>query len=304
MSLDFEAIARPHIDLRYLQSFFVDTVNVDANIPSSGRLLLREYSCIPDARISSHVARVQQEAYKVYPYPCIGMLRFLLCTLSEHPAYSQVRSLVVEHDARFLDLGCCFGQDISRLAFDGANTKNCIGVDLESGYFDLAYKLFDDGPDSRGNLKSMPPNGYQFRARFQAADVLNDHAKIWSELKESMDIVHTGSFFHLFDAAKQKRAVSRVVELLNPKKGTMVVGLNLGTTSKEPCKIPVVSEIEPALCHSPQSWRQFWQEAIREAGLMHEIEFLVKVKPMPEYLRIGLLKDPKLQEMQWSLKIV
>ena len=46
--------------------------------------------------------------------------------------------------------GCCFGQEIRKLAYDGAVQSNLYGCDPRSEFFNLGYRLFRD----RDTLKS------------------------------------------------------------------------------------------------------------------------------------------------------
>ena len=56
----------------------------------------------------------RKEAFAVYPYPCIGNFRFLDLSLHASKAHDEVIDRVRE-GAKFLDLGCCFGQEIRYL---------------------------------------------------------------------------------------------------------------------------------------------------------------------------------------------
>lgn len=49
-----------------------------------------------------------------FPYPCIGMFTFLDLDLPLLPCYDEIVSRVKRGDT-FLDLGCCFGQEIRQL---------------------------------------------------------------------------------------------------------------------------------------------------------------------------------------------
>jgi len=61
---------------------------------------LRDYTSIADS--------VQ------HPYPCIGAYRFLDLSIISSPQYDEILSRV-KNGEKFLDLGCCFGQEIRQL---------------------------------------------------------------------------------------------------------------------------------------------------------------------------------------------
>lgn len=54
-------------------------------------------------------------AYSVqFPYPCIGAYRFLDLSIISSPQYDEILSRVKSGE-KFLDLGCCFGQEVRQL---------------------------------------------------------------------------------------------------------------------------------------------------------------------------------------------
>ena len=56
----------------------------------------------------------------------------------------------MKNGENFLDLGCCFGQDLRELVADGAPSENIYGLDIEGPLIDVGYDLFMD----RGKIKS------------------------------------------------------------------------------------------------------------------------------------------------------
>lgn len=49
-----------------------------------------------------------------FPYPCIGMFRFLDLSIPSSPYYNEVIERLRAGEI-FLDLGCCFGQELRQL---------------------------------------------------------------------------------------------------------------------------------------------------------------------------------------------
>lgn len=211
--------------------------------------------------------------------------------MSEQESYPELINRLCT-GASYLDVGCCFAQDIRRLAFDGAPTDNCVGVDLEPGFFGLSDQLFLD--------KGI------FSAQLAAADIFEESDPLWAKFRGSFDIVHASSFFHLFGLSRQRLAASAIAKLIKPRPGSTVLGLQLAAVD-EAENVPVVSEEEPTYCHSLASMQDLWLLAGREAnfdaqGLTWSIQ--IKDRSVPQAMRIGLLANPKLKEITWVANVV
>ena len=111
-----------------------------------------------------------------------------------------------------LDLGCCFGQDLRKAAFDAGTSANLHGADLESHFLDLGYELFRDR-DS-------------FDAKLRPGNVFDE--SFLADWYGTMDMIYLGSFLHLFSRMQQQQIVAKLVLLLRPGPGALVFGRNLG----------------------------------------------------------------------------
>ncbi|KAL8969997.1 MAG: hypothetical protein Q9183_001725 [Haloplaca sp. 2 TL-2023] len=287
-----ESSKQVSFDERYVEKLLLDESNIKSRDYSAGLELLRKYSGIPEDQLVSHVAETQRRAYAICPYPCIGLLRFLVCSLSEHPLYPDILVRLAQN-ANMLDLGCCFAQDIRKLAYDGAPTGNCTAVDLEPGFFSISEHLFQD----RGRLG----------ASFVGADIFDADEKLWAALEGKMDIVHASSLFHLFGLEKQRRIACLISKIVKPAPGSLVVGLQLGAKEKGE-HIPVVNDQEPSFCHSLESMQAMWDDAVKEMGTMAgsvpRWQIDLTPRDVPESHRIGLLIDERLTEVLWTAKLV
>lgn len=177
------------------------------------------------------------------PYPCIGVFRFLDFPACLSPVYPEVLQRVRAGET-FLDLGCCFGQDIRKLLVDGAPSDNIIGVDTESRFIDLGYDLFGD----RETLK----------ARFYTGDVFAED--FLHEFRGKIDIIFAGSFLHLFSFEQQKVIVAQLGKLLRPKKGSLVFGRHMAT-AEQGGTIRKNALGWDLYHHSPDTIRQLWDTA-------------------------------------------
>ena len=155
---------------------------------------------------------------------------------------------------QFLDLGCCFGQEIRKLIFDGAPSENLYGTDLRPDFYELGYELFRD----RQTCKAMffPSNVFEPNAE---RDALNG----------TISIVYAGAFFHLFDRPEQLQVARRVVSLLAPRPGTLILGRQVGNVT--PGRFEHGTNSGGWMYrHNEQSWQQFWDEVGAETGTKWE----------------------------------
>ncbi|KAK0724656.1 hypothetical protein B0H67DRAFT_598167 [Lasiosphaeris hirsuta] len=184
-------------------------------VPDTAQQMFRDYSGIPDDKVLEHIHRIRDQAWEILPYPCIGVFRFLDFPACLSPIYPEVLARVSDGET-FLDLGCCFGQDIRKLVQDGAPSDNIIGVDTEARFIDLGYELFDD----RNKLK----------ARFETGDVFAED--FLSKYRGKVDIIFLGSFLHLFTFDQQVAIVAQLEKLLRPVPGSLVFGRHMAIEEK------------------------------------------------------------------------
>jgi len=153
--------------------------------------LLENYSKIPHDRVISSILELRDRAWEVYPFPCIGQFRFIELSLCKMPSYPSVLERI-KNGGVFLDIGCCFGQDIRKLVHDGVPATNTWGIELVGEFVDLGYELFND----RATLES-----HMLKAGiFDAEGPLN-------QLTDRVDVAYLGLFLHLFDWDGQKKSM-------------------------------------------------------------------------------------------------
>ncbi|KAK0942537.1 hypothetical protein LTR29_005958 [Friedmanniomyces endolithicus] len=185
------------------ESYFDDD---DPHFDNDARLILTQYSGIPEPSLVPHVHAIRDKAFKLFPYPCIGLYSFLAFSIAKSPQYPEILRRVKQGET-LLDLGCCFGQDLRRLVFDGAPASGLTGVELEQGFLDLGHDFLLD------------------RGRFCVPLVAGDFFGPLPGLeKGSFDMVHAAFFFHLFSWDEQVQAVAKALQLLKPKQGSMLFG--------------------------------------------------------------------------------
>lgn len=194
----------------------------------------------------THLQR--DEAWNLFPYCCVGRFTFLDLSVRLAPEYPEVLSRVKAGE-KYLDVGCCFGQDIRQLVYDGAPPQNVYGTDLEAGFFRLGHKLFKD----RATLSS----------EFIAADMTSTEEKPLDHLEGTFSFIHASSFFHLFDWATQVQCAINCVRLLKPQSGSIIFGRHSATN--EPKEIRHPERGTKLYRHSDVSWKKMWVQEVGPA---------------------------------------
>lgn len=155
----------------------------------------------------------RDKAWDIYPYPCIGQFKFLALRIYEQPSYDTVVRRL-KQGAKYLDIGCCLGQDIRKLVMDGAPPENLYGAELHAPFIDVSYELFRD---------------HGLAATFMEADALDiSVGSPLSKLKGEVDFIHLGMVLHVFGQENQRAVLENCISLLKPERGSMVLGTAVG----------------------------------------------------------------------------
>ena len=168
--------------------------------------------------------------------------------------YDEVLTRLKSGD-NLLDIGCCFGQDIRKLVFDGAPATSLTGAELEQVFIDLGYELFND--------KTTLPS------KFISGDIFAKGA--YGLENGSFDFVHAGSFFHQFTWDEQKEAVTKCLHLLKVKPGSMLLGRQIATDEPGVIKHKSLRSGE-AYNHSIETFQKLVDEVIEATGIKLNVE--------------------------------
>jgi SAM-dependent methyltransferase len=198
----------------------------------------------------------RDKAWAVWPYPCIGQFRFLDLSISQSTHYPEILERLKTGEQNFLDLGCCFGQDLRKLAADGAPSEHLYGSDLRPEFFDLGYKLFRD----QDTLNS----------KFIVGDVFDPSSPL-AELDGKIDIIYAASFLHLFGYEDQVKVCERIVKLLKEKKGSVVLGRQIGNATAGEAQTRN-NPVRTRWRHNEESFKKMWEEVGRLTGSKWRVE--------------------------------
>ncbi|KAI0823143.1 hypothetical protein BC628DRAFT_620307 [Trametes gibbosa] len=118
------------------------------SIDDEGLQFMKTQTGIQDTEeLKEHVIAVQEEAYAIFPYNCIRKFAFINLKLGRLPAYKQLLTLGKERQgAIFLDIGCCFGNDVRKTVYDGFPIENVVASDLHPEFWELGHRLFKSTP--------------------------------------------------------------------------------------------------------------------------------------------------------------
>ncbi|KAK5128387.1 hypothetical protein LTR85_003055 [Meristemomyces frigidus] len=221
----------------------------DPEIDDEARAILTTYGGVAEDQLVPHVREVREKAWKVFQYPCVGLYSFVKFSISHSELYPTVLERV-KHGETLLDLACGFGQDVRKLVYDGAPAENLTGTELEQGFLESGYDLFND----KHKLKARLTSGDFFAPETAG---LQEH---------SFDVIYTANFFHLFSWDEQVEAVSKALGLLKTKSGSMMFGRQTAVAEAGPIKVPIARS-GVTYRHNVESFRKLVAEVADKTGL-------------------------------------
>ncbi|KAF1967866.1 hypothetical protein BU23DRAFT_583613 [Bimuria novae-zelandiae CBS 107.79] len=228
-------------------------------IPPAAQELFEKYSNVEANKVKAHIKQLRDKAYVIFPYPCLARWSFLDFTVSLSRNYPEVVERVKQGD-KYLDLGCCVGQDIRKLVFDGAPSENTYGSDLEKNFIDIGYDLFLD----RSTLKTT----------FIPADIFDEDSGL-KQVEGEIDIVHAAAFLHLFDEGGVRNACKRIVKILKSKPGSLFIGGHIGNIESGDY-VGSVDKNRKKFRHNPQSFKEMWIKVGEETGTRWDVDAHLK----------------------------
>ncbi|KDE09802.1 hypothetical protein MVLG_00201 [Microbotryum lychnidis-dioicae p1A1 Lamole] len=225
--------------------YYNDPLDVPVNLEDEE---LRRNSIDPSTSLTDHLHRLQAEAYKVHPYPCVRKWNFARYKIKRnHLGYD--RALAHGHQDRsviLIDAGCCMGTDVRSLVAEGFPADQLLGTDLDDRFLALGYKLFMDEPSSPSTPAFLA--GDLFSTSFLAAPVADPSISTsvlpapalksltsLTPLLGRVQHIHCASLFHFFGEAKQAQLAHKLFALLSRTAGSTIFGSQLGSSIASLC---------------------------------------------------------------------
>ncbi|KIK57807.1 hypothetical protein GYMLUDRAFT_46002 [Collybiopsis luxurians FD-317 M1] len=225
-------------------------------------------------KLKEHITEVAKKALKVYPYHCISTFGFIRFRIRRSPAsYAQLLELGASRpDAFFMDLGCCFGNDLRMAIEDGYPAHNVIASDLRAGYWELGHELFNSTPstfpvpfipgdifDSEFLSIQPPLQDSPVTTIDSVRSLLQTNPRTVNFLRGHLSAIHASAFFHLFNKEGQLIAAKKLASLLSPLPGSIIFGSQRGAAE------PYEETDDTGTTfyrRSPGSWKEMWEREV------------------------------------------
>ncbi len=167
------------------------------------------------------------------------------------------------------------GQDVRKLVYDGVPSENICATDLKKEFWVIGHDLFRD----ESTLKTS----------FIEADVLDPDSAL-RDVDGQFNIAYTASFFHLFDWNTQVRAAKRVVQLLKPEPGSLIIGRQGGKV--EAGDFSQIKKELTSYWHNEDSWVKLWTEVGNQTNSRWQVEAtLGEEVDSPKQMKTRLVPD-------------
>ncbi|OCH86593.1 hypothetical protein OBBRIDRAFT_737703 [Obba rivulosa] len=262
----------------------------DYNLDEEELAFLKSQTGITDEEVlKEHCIEVQAAAHKIYPYNCIRRFKFLRLKIASLPAYPHLLKLGEERKgAIFLDIGCCFGNDVRKTVADGYPVENVIASDLQAEFWQLGHQLFRSTPKTfpvpflagdafdQNFLKRVPPF---YTAPETPAPDLQVTGSL-TPLLGYVSAIHASAFFHLFCEEQQFQLAQALAGLLSPKSGSIIFGAHVGRQESGFLIDGGIRRGSNMFCHSPESWAELWDGRIFKKGTV-KVEAMLEENARP-----------------------
>lgn len=170
-----------------------------------------------------------------------------------------------------LDAGCCFGQDLRKLAFDGVPASSLYGMDVEGSFFDLGFDLFLDREKLAG-------------ATFVSGDLLKKDEP-FPQFEGAIDIIHASSLLHLFTWNEQVQVATRLAGFTKAKPGSIIIGRQVG--AEKAGEYRGLNEGSTSYRHNVESFERLWAEVGAKTGSKWKVDAKLDMQDIVKGVNLG-----------------
>ncbi|KAJ3766268.1 hypothetical protein FB446DRAFT_767477 [Lentinula raphanica] len=229
----------------------------------------RESGIQDDEELRRDIISVQIKAFTVRT---LAIARILpLKVLKNHrlklgrlPAYTRLLKLGRERkDGIFVDIGCCFGNDVRKAVQDGFLVENTLATDLRRG-----HEMFKSTPQTfptlfvEGDILKleflMPVIPFTKENPPTTSDPSLNKITSLNALRGHVSAIFTGAYFHPFNEEQQELIARKLAGGISSSKGTW------GPTGHD----------YQMFCYSSQSWKELWEGIFGKGNI--EVEARVR----------------------------
>ncbi|KAI0320558.1 hypothetical protein OF83DRAFT_567380 [Amylostereum chailletii] len=282
------------------------------NLGEQESIFLKQQTGIQDDEgLKEHILDLQAKAFAVYPYPCIRYFEWTSLKISRLFPYKDLLKLGAEREgAIFLEMGCCFGNDLRKAIADGYPKENVVATDLHQDFWNLGHELFKTTPETftvpfiAGNAfdatcleivqpftKTLSPT--TSRPTLTTLTTLNP-------LRGHVSAIHASAFFHLFNEEGQLHLARAIAGLLSPEPGSMIFGRH-GALPEKGLR-PASKGMEKTMfCHDPDSWRELWDGGVFEKGSVRVETTLEALDESVSMKAFEMLEGAKFWLLTWKV---
>ncbi|KAH9447004.1 hypothetical protein Pst134EA_028988 [Puccinia striiformis f. sp. tritici] len=211
-------------------------------------------------KLKAHLFEIRAEGCKTFPFPCVLCFHFLQGMIARHSFFPNVINAIKDNSKTrkiFMDIGAGMGNDLRQVIHHGWNRNDVLGVDVDSEWSALGYKLFRDQktpvPNFIGNILTPEVLNVSIPTKVAPISSIDLHTlKDLNSLKGRVNFISSNQLFHFFNETEQRRLAERCALLLSNEPGSAIFGMQVGGSQKG-----VQTSIK-TFVHSPMTWEEMW----------------------------------------------
>ncbi|CAF4188548.1 unnamed protein product [Rotaria sp. Silwood2] len=249
-------------------SFYINEPPINPDIET----FFANYASISPSSLRDHLVSVRETAWQRYNYPCLGRWAFLHFSIKQNPIYEEIVEQCKNEGATVIDFGCCLGQDVRQLVYDGVPLDRIRGYELDPFFIEQGYELFRDSELMKANKI------------FATGNIFDDQ---FLKTIELADYLYAASFLHLFDVETQHDVCRRLSRLAKRAIAGRQIGALVPMEQSTPSRITG----SKVMRHSPESFARMWNEATDgewevQSATLHNTDAIKISNPMLTFVLI------------------